>query len=319
MLSSLKQLTPRPLKRLLREHLPADLITVLQGERPPEVIRDLNRLDEKLRELDQAAQVSDDALRAHFRTFRMDFKKDLPADPRSDEYRNAQLELYRWIAGKTYENANEKSVFNVQEATISPFPFGTKSADTVGNHLISIGHLIKAAAFPAGSRVLELGAGWGNTSEALARMGCWVTAVDIEKNFVELIKTRAASLGNRLNAVHDDFLYLEKVEEPFDAILFFESFHHASDHLRVIRALAKAVKPGGKVIFAAEPITDQFPIPWGLRMDGESLWAIRKHGWLELGFQETYFRETLAMHGWTYTKHHCPETPAGTVLVATRA
>jgi hypothetical protein len=36
---------------------------------------------------------------------------------------------------------------------------------------------------------------------------------------------------------------------------------------------------------AAEPITDDFGEPWGLRLDGMSAWSIRKHGWLELGFQ----------------------------------
>lgn len=57
------------------------------------------------------------------------------------------------------------------------------------------------------------------------------------------------------------------VEEPYDAILFFECFHHASDHLALMAAFDKAVKKNGIVCFASEPISDDFPIPWGLRMD----------------------------------------------------
>lgn len=49
---------------------------------------------------------------------------------------------------------------------------------------------------------------------------------------------------------------------------------------------------------AAEPIVDNFPLPWGLRIDGQSLWAIRRNGWLELGFNSRYFRDLLNRHGW---------------------
>ncbi len=73
---------------------------------------------------------------------------------------------------------------------------------------------------------------------------------------------------------------------------------------------------GGKIIFAAEPITDDFPIPWGLRLDGESLWAIRNFGWCELGFQESYFRELMARNNLIITKYSCPDTPWGTIFVA---
>lgn len=102
------------------------------------------------------------------------------------------------------------------------------------------------------------------------------------------------------------------------AILFFECFHHCADHQDLIKGLDRVVSPGGKVIFAAEPITDDFPVPWGFRLDGESLWAIRQHGWCELGFQETYFRELLSKNGWAISKHVCTETPWGTIFVAKR-
>jgi hypothetical protein len=79
--------------------------------------------------------------------------------------------------------------------------------------------------------------------------------------------------------------------------VFFESFHHCADHNRLLRALAAALAPGGHVYFGAEPITRDFPVPWGIRTDGESLWAIRQNGWLELGFRESYFRTALRRAG----------------------
>ena len=60
----------------------------------------------------------------------------------------------------------------------------------------------------------------------------------------------------------------------------------------------KVLSSKGKIYFAAEPISDIFPIPWSLRLDGESLFVIRKHGWMELGFTKTFFRELLHRNGW---------------------
>ena len=51
-------------------------------------------------------------------------------------------------------------------------------------------------------------------------------------------------------------------------------------------------------------------------MDGESLWAIRKNGWLELGFKESYFKKTLKRYGQSVKKYYCNETPWGNVFIA---
>jgi len=307
---SVKQKVPRFLIELFDKTSPVA---------PPEniqVISTLDALDIKLKELDRAAQVSDDALRQQFQTFRMDFHLDNPSDPWSEEYKNKQFELYKYISGKHYNVANEVSDFNVEDASNVPFPYYTESCPTVGNHLIAIGFLIKTMNLQANSNILEFGPGWGNTTEILARMGHRITAVDIEKNFTDLIELRAKKLDLDIHTVCDDFAYIEKIDEPVDVVLFFECFHHCSDHIRLIKNLDKAVADNGIVVFSAEPITNDFPIPWGLRMDGESLWAIRKNGWLELGFTEDYFRATLDKFGWSLSKHICNETPWGTIFIA---
>jgi hypothetical protein len=83
--------------------------------------------------------------------------------------------------------------------------------------------------------------------------------------------------------------------------------------------LHNVLRPGGKVFFAAEPIDDSFPVPWGLRLDGESLWAIRRNGWLELGYQESYFVRTLHHLGWVSHKHVSPATHLAVIFEARRA
>jgi len=248
---------------------------------------------------------------------------DLPADPDSPEYRQRQLALYEWLHGKPYAVTNEVSHLDPVASADRPFPFHTESARTVGDQLIAIGYLIRALDLPPRSTVLEFGPGWGNTTIALARMGHRVTAVDIEHNFLELITERARRKRLSIETIHGDFAVAETIDRRFDAVLFFESFHHSANHQRLIAALDRLVAPGGKAVFAGEPISETFPLPWGLRLDGGSLWAIRRHGWLELGFSETYFRGLLTRHGWHVDKQICQElsgasTGWGTIFIARR-
>jgi len=266
----------------------------------------LAQLDEKLAECDAASKVSDDALRQVFSTFRMDFSSHVPSDPFSAEYRDMQMALYQRLSGISYQVSNEKSKFDVGAALRRPFPYYTGSLGTVGYFTMGVGSLLHHMRVEPDSRVLEFGAGWGNTTIAMAMSGLNVTAVDIESDFCDLLRLRAKQHALHINVVNDDFMWSEKVTDPFEAAVFFECFHHCSDHIRLLLALQKAIKPGGRVYFGAEPIVHNFPIPWGLRMDGESLWAIRSNKWLELGFRESYFREALARTGWTAVRHAIP-------------
>jgi SAM-dependent methyltransferase len=143
--------------------------------------------------------------------------------------------------------------------------------------------------------------------------------VDIESDFCELLRRRAKRQEVNISVVNADFMWAETVQEPFDAAIFFECFHHCADHIRLLKALHVAVKPGGRVYFGAEPIVGDFPLPWGLRMEGESLWAIRSNGWMELGYNETYFQEALARTGWTGTKHVMPDLGWASVWEARRS
>ena len=278
-----------------------------------QIIRTFNELDEMLLRLDAAQKVSDDELRKLFPTFRMDFNTHVPDDPYSAEYAKVQFDLYHRISGKTYSVRNEKSTFDLDSAVVCPFPYYTESCQTVGNHLAAIAQVIRTLNLKPRAKIVEFGPGWGNITLILAMMGFDVTAVDIEKNFCNLISQRAEQAGVKINVVNADFSWIESITDPVDAILFFECFHHCSDHLRLIKMLDRAVKGDGRVYFAAEPITPDFPIPWGLRLDGESLWAIRKFGWLELGYAEWYFIKTLKKFGWTMEKHTTNSSPWGTV------
>jgi SAM-dependent methyltransferase len=287
---------------------------------PPErrVVHTLDELDEILHEGDLAALDSDDALRRVFQTFRMDLDYRLPDDPYSERYREAVLEMYEWLHGAPYSVANEETPFDTDAAVDAPFPFSTQSATTVGDYLMAVGHIIRRFELPPGSRVLEFGAGWGNTTLALAQMGHKVTAIDISPRFTDLITARAKRINVDVETLVGDFSLIHQLEGQFDGVLFFESFHHCPNHVDLIAGLDRVVAPNGRVMFAAEPIIESFPVPWGLRLDGESLWAIRRHGWLELGFQRSYFEQALDRYGWKADWARLPLTPWGEIGLVRR-
>jgi len=276
----------------------------------------LNRIDEFLADLDNAKD--DQELRRLFQTYSAEYDLNVPEDPFSELYKNQQFRLYETLSGKAYTPENEVTKFDVEENAVRPFPYHHRSSELVGDQLMAIGFLIKAMNLPAGASVLEFGPGWGNTTLTLAKMGYHVTAVDIEQNFVDLISRRAAMESLEVNAIRGDFSLIESIQKRFDAILFFECFHHSQDHLRIIQNFDRALTPGGIVCLASEPILDEFPIPWGLRMDGESLWAIRKNGWLELGFQKSYFDEALSRSGFVAVEHVGVDGPWSKLLIARR-
>ncbi len=282
-----------------------------------QIITDLNELDAKVTECnDTLTTQGDDALRRMFSTFKVDLAAHLPPDPFSPEYRDFQLELYQRIAGKPYSTANERTLFNLDQHRHRPFPYYGGSTMTAGHHLRSIGFMLRTLDLPPGARIVEFGPGWGNTTLALALLGFKVTAVDIEPNFCQLLRERAAEAHVEIDVVEADFFWAEGVAEPYDAAVFFECFHHCDDHMRLLRALRRAIKPDGKLVVASEPIVHDFPMPWGVRTDGESLWAMRNFGWLELGFREHYFDAAIARSGWRTEKHYCADPDWATVWVA---
>jgi 2-polyprenyl-3-methyl-5-hydroxy-6-metoxy-1,4-benzoquinol methylase len=277
---------------------------------------DLIEIDKFIDRISNAS--SETEISIEFANFTSAYDLDVPTDPFSKVYREKQFTIYSKLTGLAYSNSNEKSSFCTELAAVRPFPYFHESCGVVGNHLMAIGFIIKNLQLPPNARILEFGPGWGNLTIALAKMGFQVTAVDIEKNFIDLIKQRASMEQLDIQLIHDDFSFIHMVEEPYDAILFFECFHHASNHLALMAAFDKAVKKNGIVCFASEPISDDFPIPWGLRMDGQSLWAIRKNGWLELGFNKKYFTSALERYGWRGLHIYGVDSPNLHVIVAKR-
>ena len=119
-----------------------------------------------------------------------------------------------------------------------------------------------------GARVLDVGCGGGLLSEALAREGAQVTALDLSPDLVEIAKLHLLESGlkvdYRLQSVESLAEELAAPAHPapaafahpcaapgsFDAITCMEMLEHVPDPGSVLAACEKLLKPGGRIFLS---------------------------------------------------------------------
>ncbi len=121
-----------------------------------------------------------------------------------------------------------------------------------GRLLVEIGAVLSLLPEPPG-RILDLGCGTGWTSSFLARSGYDVVGVDLSPEAVDTARA-AFPLPSLAFAIHDFDEPLPRSFGLFDAVVFFDTLHHAEDERRPLRAAYLALRDGG-VCVACEPGT----------------------------------------------------------------
>ena len=224
-----------------------------------------------------------------------------PDDPFSKAYRDSILDSFSALRGEPYTAMSEGLPIDIAWEVKNAFPYGTRDPNVIGPFLMTFGWLIREMAIPANGRILEIGAGLGSLTWLMARSGYDVTAVEINESNCEVIRQTASHLVRPVTVISQD---ISKVEphDLFDCILFFEAFHHMLDHADLLARCKSWLAPGGKIVFAGEPIVDDFAYPWGLNLAGEGLRAIALWGWLELVYSRPYFEDLLARTGLTFER-----------------
>ncbi len=116
-----------------------------------------------------------------------------------------------------------------------------------------ISFLLDLLKLPAGARVLDVGCGPGRHSVALAQAGFAVTGVDVSRRFLDLAAEAARAAG-----VGASFFEVDARQMPFDDE--FEAVISicqgafglmGRDDSLVLRRMAEACRPGGRVVLTA--------------------------------------------------------------------
>jgi SAM-dependent methyltransferase len=222
---------------------------------------------------------------------------DVSLDPFSEEYCSQQIALYNEVAGRPLDQkANELTVFQKEAHINASNPYAHQAPLRIAEHVALLTEAVLQGQLPASSRILDMGAGWGLSSEVFAYFGYEVHAVDINSEFVSLIEARARRLVLPITAhvgCFDTFDTLEK----FDLCFFYECLHHAVRPWTVIDRVKHFLSPNGQIVAAGEPLNCHWWPSWGLRLDALSVYCIRKFGWFENGWSEAFIRDCFAKSG----------------------
>lgn len=138
-------------------------------------------------------------------------------------------------------------------------------------------------------RVLEIGAGTGRYSLALAREGVQVSAVELVKSNLDILKKNAAGLSN-IEAVQADALDLSRFrDDSFDMTLLFGPMYHLyedADQRKAIDEAIRVTRPGGVILAAflsahaiicTNYLYDWLPTVQGLKENFDSEYHVRHY------------------------------------------
>jgi 2-polyprenyl-3-methyl-5-hydroxy-6-metoxy-1,4-benzoquinol methylase len=217
--------------------------------------------------------------------------------PYSKEYSNQMFELHQEIIGREYDSkVDELTKFNLNEHLESPNAYGNRPPTDIALAFQRLAFAIRSTDLPLGSSILDMGCGWGLSTEFFAQMGFKVTAVDINPNFIELVNKRALRLKYKIQGHVSSFQDIN-LSSKYDAIVFYECFHHEQNPFTLMKKLIDLLKENGKIIFIGEPIQDIYWKNWGLRLDPLSIYCMKKFGWFESGWSIDFFMDMISKNG----------------------
>jgi len=258
------------------------------------MIKDLKvgDLDDFVTEVDKLGGPRSDRAMAAFPVINLAYntKIDVNLDPFSDAYFLQQIRLHTEISGKVFnQSINELGEDIDKNLIYAHNPSNNPNIGGMAGHLRAVANAIVIANLPNSANILDLGVGSGYTSEFMAFCGGKVDAIDINPKQIDLINTRAERLSLPITAKVGNFDKIE-ADRKYDLIFFYESLHHAARPWLLIDDISKLLRPNGKIAFAGEPINSWWWPNWGLRLDLEALYMMRKYGWLESGWSEQFIR-----------------------------
>lgn len=114
----------------------------------------------------------------------------------------------------------------------------------------------------AETRVLDVGAGYSGSARYLARTyGCHVTALNLSEKENERArqKNREQGVDHLVEVIDGSFEDLPFDDASFDVIWSQDAILHSGDRPKVLREVARVLRPGGHFVFTDPMQTDDCP------------------------------------------------------------
>ncbi len=256
-------------------------------------------LDQYVRELDELGGPGNPAGQQYMagRAYRPRVAVDTALDPFSPEYMAQQIALYEEISGRALNQlAHEGTPIDVASHAVAPNSYNHPYPGMLADHLLRLAHALRVANPARGQWLLDMGCGWGLSSEFMAQAGLNVLAMDVNHDFVRLVNERAARLHLNITAEWGEFESWAP-PHPVDVIFFYECLHHAVRPWQVLAHISRSLAPhdNAQILMTGEPIQAYWWPSWGMRLDGESVYVMRKYGWFESGWSLDFILRCLAL------------------------
>jgi ubiquinone/menaquinone biosynthesis C-methylase UbiE len=170
-------------------------------------------------------------------------------------------------------------------------------------------NLVDAADLRAGSRVLDVAGGSGNTALAAARAGAEVVSLDYVPSLLERSQQRAAAEGLSYETIEGDAENMPFPDASFDSVISVVGVMFAPDHQRAANELLRVVRPGATIALASwapdsfigelfRTTAKHVPQPAGLQPPG--LWGKEEHVRSLLGDGVSELRATRRTYHFRY-------------------
>lgn len=115
---------------------------------------------------------------------------------------------------------------------------------SLGNSLIWRSQTVKAVAPEKGERILDLAAGTGTSSAALAKSGAEVIAADFSPGMIEVGRAKHP----QITFVQADAMTLPFADGEFDAVTIAFGLRNVAEPKKALAEMYRVLKPGGRLV-----------------------------------------------------------------------
>ncbi len=156
---------------------------------------------------------------------------------------------------------------------------------------------IDALSVPPASRVLDAGCGTGDA------LGWWraslpdgAVVVGMDLSAVHATIARGVAAGTPV--VQGDLLAPPFADGVFDRVWTINALHHLRDPVAGVRALAKLLRPGGRIAVGQSSLVPDMYFAWDARLEARVNEAVRAYYRDRYGCSESEFTAVRSLVGW---------------------